>query len=297
MVVQQYVGTRTSTAKPSIAELNSKLRAGNKPTDSVASADQPVSALLLALKAVEEVKSPEGAYPAGTVYLARGGQVLDELTLVDRNLGLLDGEGVDLSGYPQLAPLSVKAKTAGTSVEDTSKESETTQLDTKNIELDFSDAIAHESTADQAGDIDSPAEAGVSAEMRTSDPEPASADGPLAFPVVSQPSAANAHSKLSSQLNWSDAFKIPSEAASTNTVHLVVLQHGFLGLSYDMQLIENSLRLEMAGSVEVRNKLRIKLFVIPKYAKCTLLCVFLSIGLLFIVYFLSCLIIILDVRV
>lgn len=34
-------------------------------------------------------------------------------------------------------------------------------------------------------------------------------------------------------------------------VHLIVLQHGFLGMGYDMQLIENSLRLDLSYRVEV----------------------------------------------
>ena len=260
MVVQQHVGNLT-TAKPSIAELNSKLRASNKSDTSTtagAAADQPVSALAKALKTVEGTKSPEGAYPPGTVHLARGGQILDELAALDKNLGVMDGEAVDLSVYPQLGPLHAQLKTTAAPEVLISKEDESTQLDTKDIQIDCTTestttAAATDTTAEETGaSVDSTTALTENADMEaTAEAEATSTDGPPPFPVVSSPKPPTARSRLSSLLDWSEAFKGPSEAVATNTVHLVVLQHGFLGLSYDMQLIENSLRLEMAGSVEV----------------------------------------------
>ena len=42
-----------------------------------------------------------------------------------------------------------------------------------------------------------------------------------------------------------------SSSSGSGHVHLIVLQHGFLGHSGDMQLIENALRLEFPGVIEV----------------------------------------------
>jgi hypothetical protein len=48
----------------------------------------------------------------------------------------------------------------------------------------------------------------------------------------------------------SDLRQIQTRPARRH-VHLIVLQHGFLGMGYDMQLIENSLRLDLSHRVEV----------------------------------------------
>lgn len=265
MVVQQYVGSITTT-KPSIAELNSKLRASivkpsaDSSASSTSSADPQASALALALRNVEGLKTPEGAYPSGTVHLARGGQILDELAVVDKNLGVMDGEAVDLSAYPQLLPLGLKLKSAGPpagAIEAVVGQNEDTQLDAKDIQIDCSEPTSLTDTKNEdAGDADVEADASATAEgadssdVTTADAVPIGADVPPPFPVVHSPKPPTARSRLSSLLNWSDAFKAPSEVEAS-AVHLVVLQHGFLGLSYDMQLIENALRLEMTGSVEV----------------------------------------------
>lgn len=279
MVVQQYVGNLTS-AKPSIAELNSRLRASINPdvAAAAAAAEQSASALSQAIKAVGGLKNPEGGYPPGTVYLARGGQILDELTVVDRNLGVMDGEAVDLLAYPQLLPLghSKNGSSGGVVVGAVSKENEGTPLDTKDIQVNCaegeevtSSATKNASSAVQTEQVKTAATRAAQATSTAPDAaEPANAaDAPPPFPIVRSPKhhAGNGNSSTSSSgtssaqgrhnnslLNWSDAFKAPGEVAETNTVHLVVLQHGFLGLSYDMQMIENALRLELPGKVEVR---------------------------------------------
>jgi hypothetical protein len=51
--------------------------------------------------------------------------------------------------------------------------------------------------------------------------------------------------------HWSDVIESIRTGSSNHHLHLIVLQHGFLGGSYDMQLIDNSIRLELPGYISV----------------------------------------------
>jgi hypothetical protein len=96
--------------------------------------------------------------------------------------------------------------------------------------------------------------------------------GSTAFPAVARERATSAATAADSSMNSTNsaapvnsaptkgsipqhdfvaAYKTLTAARPSSNVHLVVLQHGFLGFGCDMQLIDNALRLELGFAVEV----------------------------------------------
>jgi hypothetical protein len=96
--------------------------------------------------------------------------------------------------------------------------------------------------------------------------------GSTAFPAVARERAASGATAADSSTNSTNsaapvnsaptkgniphhdfvaAYKTLNATRPSSNVHLVVLQHGFLGFGYDMQLIDNALRLELGFAVEV----------------------------------------------
>ena len=255
MLLQQYIGD-SSKAKPSLAELNAKL-AHHKSGEAEVEENPPYCALIEAVKAVKELPTaPDQAMPAGSVFLARGGLLLDEARKLKANSEVDDGEVVDLTAYPVLLPIlsafsSPKAVTVAVTHEDAAALS----------------ASGDHTSTDSIASIVHPKEL-ASVTTPSTDDSPHSEMGYEDSPQVTPVSRVTSMSWSSkSKLNWSEFSStlmptMPAEAlASPGRVvklasslppsHVVVLQHGFLGQSYDMQLIENAIRLEFPGRVEV----------------------------------------------
>ena len=253
MLLQQYIGD--TNAKPSLAELNARLAASHHKGDH----EEPAScALSEAVKAVKELKkNPEDTLPAGSVFLARGGLLLEEARKLKPNTEIDEGEVVDLSLYPVLRPILA---TTISSSKLSAQDSLSPISPRSDVDAEALVASPHSNVADVDSATSARSELGFEEEESPSTP---SQSAPASFSSKSSTSG-----RFSAKLNWADfsstlasntlpaeAVAVPARvgklATSVPPNHVVVLQHGFLGQSYDMQLIENAIRLEFPGTVEV----------------------------------------------
>lgn len=258
MVLQQYIGE--TNAKPSLAELNARLHHKTE------TEEPPSCALTEAVKAVKELKkSPDDTIPPGSVFLARGGLLLEETRKLKANSEVEEGEVVDLSLYPVLRPI----------LDSTFSSPKASTHDDAPTSPTLSPILSPNGSYTGVGSaLIVPKEVG--SVVTSSDNSPRSDAGseqesPHTFSlarVASTSFSSKSNSgRYSAKLNWADfsstlAPTLPAEAVasparvgklatSVPPSHVVVLQHGFLGQSYDMQLIENAIRLEFPGRIEV----------------------------------------------
>lgn len=261
MILQQYIGD--TNAKPSLAELNARLHHKSNESE-----EPSVScALMEAVKTVKELKkSPEDVIPRGSVFLARGGLLLEEARKLKGNSEVEEGEVVDLSQYPVLRPIldttfsSPKASTADEapmSPVGSGGGSEHTGFDAPLV-------VPREVGSSVVTSTDNSPRSDAGSEQESPSPQTFSLARAASTSLSTK---SNTSGRFSAKLNWADfsstlAPTLPAEvvasparvgklATSVPPSHVVVLQHGFLGQSYDMQLIENAIRLEFPGRVEV----------------------------------------------
>jgi hypothetical protein len=213
MVLQQYVDGQ-DTGAPSLAQLNAELALGKEGAGPSVEAS---SVLARSVKAARRLAEQSKSFPVGTVLLARGGELLAEADKSERGTLLpRDGQVLDLLSYPALRPIPSIAQESSASAESAPRE-DMDGLNIRDIELEGTSAIA--------------------------------ADGPAGAPKASEPETARGSSLPTP--DFVSAYQRHRARAPSRYVHLVVLQHGFLGQAYDMHLIENAIRLDFPGTVEV----------------------------------------------
>lgn len=216
MVLQQYVDGQ-DTGAPSLAQLNAELALGKEGAGPSVEAS---SVLARSVKAARRLAEQNKAFPVGTVLLARGGELLAEADKSERGTLLpRDGQVLDLLSYPALRPIPSIAQESSASAESAPRE-DIDGLSIRDIELEGTSAIA--------------------------------ADGEASAPKASEPDTARVSSIPIP--DFVSAYQRHRARAPSRYVHLVVLQHGFLGQAYDMHLIENAIRLDFPGTVEVSTK-------------------------------------------
>lgn len=204
MVLQQYF-SHEDASKVDIVRLNAKLAAEKEGQRSAPQQQRlEPSKLRYVLQAVRDALARGATLPPGTLYLSRGGELLEEAVTG----GLGDGQVLDIARYPALVPALPQILGDGArDVEKPSSDSTVTTL---------------EASSERDG-----VDGGAGAE------KPSSSGNAYAHDFVAE------HQRL------------VAAGKAASPVHLVVLQHGFLGQGYDMQMIENALRLELGFAVEV----------------------------------------------
>jgi hypothetical protein len=214
---------------------------------------------------------PEGVFDStlksGSVCLAFGGCLLHCL---DDASSLMDGSEqkvVDISTLPSLVPLFGSAEDGARFVQTRVDKLRSDALAAEEAEATNDREEASSPCGFGASDPAADAKARLASSLRTD--HSATDTAPIVRPSgidISDRSRFSI-SKLSSKLSKHSAFatKQPAFDARSDTTakiraapltkptknHLVVLQHGFLGTSYDMRLIENAITMEMPNNFQV----------------------------------------------
>jgi hypothetical protein len=217
MVLQQYVDGQ-DTGAPSLAQLNAELAMGKAGADRSKDVTPSTSVLARSVKAARRLAEQNKAFPVGTVLLARGGEVLGEVESEGVALVPRDGQVLDPLSYPALKHISI-------STQDSSDPAVPAAVSSASAEPAVEEGIGNLNIGDVklGGALSS---------------SPADALELVPEATVPSPDFVSAY-----QRHWA--------RAPSRYVHLVVLQHGFLGQAYDMHLIENAMRLDFPGTVEV----------------------------------------------
>lgn len=218
MVLQQYVDGQ-DTGGPSLAQLNAEL-ARSKESSPAAPLTES-SALTRNVEAARRIAEQNKAFPVGTVLLARGGELFEDSKSERRSLLPRDGHVLDMQSYPALRPLPLPTPEppAPTLPARTPESAAGEDISTLNIR-----DIALEGASEPAKD---------------------------ASAAVPPATGATGSEDVAAAPDFVSAYQRHRARPPSRYVHLVVLQHGFLGQAYDMHLIENAIRLDFPGMVEV----------------------------------------------
>ena len=290
MVLQQYVD-KIDPSKISLAQLNARLAAGNSSSGSNGSiapskgAPEESSILDRMLERLQPALSGKESLSSGTLLLSRGGELLHEIATTTAStatggavspqhiLSSRDGQVVDLfqQSLGTLKPFFNQKVSEGLMGRQQKVEVTDEAVQVPDTSATAAVVSVSEASSTSESDIKVPKQETnkKSGQSILSNGETGRKEGAVSgrsgqiftkTATVSPTEATSSRSKIDFVSAYKQLNPVSTTATTTTTttssnssghVHLIVLQHGFLGHSGDMQLIENALRLEFPGVIEV----------------------------------------------